>query len=272
VDAVILSAHDLSLSVPGPLGPRSLLRMLDLQVKEAEIVAVVGPNGSGKTTLLRTLAGVRPPDGGVVRLDGIDLARMHRPTRARALAYLPQSTPLYHDLAVRELVALGRAPHHLGVSGRLRGPGPTDRDAVREALQRVGVADLGGRMVSSLSGGERQRVLLARMLATDARMLVMDEPTAALDIAHMLSLLALLRELADAGHGLVVAMHDLDLARRHADRALCLHGDGAGTHRLGPVDEVLVPEQLEPVFGVDVVEHEGGLRFRAPLSARPGRP
>src|SRR5690606_39082271 len=127
---------------------------------------------------------------------------------------------------VGELVALGRAPHLLGLSARLRGPGDADFDAVRAALRQVGADDLEGRMISTLSGGERQRVLVARMLATGARLLVMDEPTAALDIAHVLSLLSLLRELASGERGLVVAMHDLDLARRHADRALCLHGDG----------------------------------------------
>jgi iron complex transport system ATP-binding protein len=275
VGRVILSAQKLGLCVPGAGAPRWLARDLELAVREAEIVAVVGPNGAGKTTLLRTLAGVRPPDGGTVRLDGVELSRIPGHARARALAYLPQSTPLYHDFSVGELVALGRAPHQHGLAARLRGPDATDLGAVAQALERVGGSDLVQRSVSTLSGGERQRVLVARMLATGARTLVMDEPTAALDIAHVLSLLSLLRELADAGHGLVVAMHDLDLARRHADRALCLSGDGAGSHRLGPAREVLAAEHLSTVFGVDIVEHDGGLRFfarSAPHDGAPGRP
>lgn len=257
-----LEVRALSLSVPGSRGPRWLVRELDLHVKPGEILAVVGPNGSGKTTLLRTLAAVRPPDAGTLALGGAPLSAVEGRTRARAIAYLPQSTPLYHDLTVAELVGLGRAPY----LSRMRGPGEADRAAVRASLQRVEADELATRAISTLSGGERQRVLIARMLATGARLLVMDEPTAALDIGHVLSLLGLLRELADAGHALVVALHDLDLARRHADRVLCLRGDAAGGHDLGPAAEILRAPLLEAVFGVAVDEHDGGLRF----TRRPG--
>jgi iron complex transport system ATP-binding protein len=253
-----LAARSLGLCVGTPT--RWLVSDLDLEVRPGRLTAVVGPNGSGKTTLLRALVGARPVDAGSVELDGRPLHELAPRERARAVAYLPQSTPLVHDLRVRELVALGRAPY----LSRLAGPTADDRDAVRRALAAVQTEHLAMRRVSTLSGGERQRVLIARMLATGARVLVMDEPTSSLDIAHVLTLLRLIRGLAEDGHAVIAAIHDLDLARRHADRALCLLGDDRGGHRSGPVDEVLTPASLAPVFGVEVTEHGGALRFSLP--------
>jgi iron complex transport system ATP-binding protein len=258
---VTLHAHGLGLKIPGT--SRWLVRDLDLQVCPGQLTAVVGPNGSGKTTLLRALVGARPVDAGRIRLGPTPLGELAPRARAQTIAYLPQSSPLVHDLRVSQLVALGRAPY----LSRLRGPGPEDRAAVRDALAAVGTDDLADRRVSTLSGGERQRVMLARMLATGAKVLVMDEPTAALDIAHVLSLLALVRRLADEGHAVVTALHDLDLARRHADTALCLLGDGDGGHRAGSADGVLTPEGLADVFGVDVTLRDGTLRFSLPTAS-----
>ena len=228
------------------VGGRWLVRGLDLDVEPGELWAVIGPNGAGKSTLLRHLAGLVAPQEGRVALGGQALHALEARTRARSLAYLPQRTTLYHDLRVEEVVALGRAPHQ----GRFGLPTTDDRDAVDGALLRVGLTALRGRSASTLSGGERQRVMLARMLATDTSVLVLDEPTTALDVGHALDFLGLCRQLVQSGRSVVMAIHELDLARRHADKALCLKGDGA--HVSGPVDTVFTPEVLEPAFGVRV--------------------
>lgn len=245
-------------------GGRWLVRGLDLTARPGRVTVVVGPNGSGKTTLLRGLVGARPLDAGTVTIDGHPLHALPPRDRARRLAYLPQSTPLVHDLDVRELVALGRAPY----LSRIAGPRDSDRAAVDDALAAVEARDLAERRVATLSGGERQRVMIARMLATGATTLVMDEPTVALDIAHVLSLLALVRRVADDGHAVIAALHDLDLARRHADDALCLLADGEGGHRFGSAADVMNPDDLAKVFGVQVALHGDALRF----SLRPRDP
>lgn len=247
----VLGAH-----VAGP-PERWLFRELHLTIAPGEVWGLVGPNGSGKSTLLRCLAGLRPPDEGRLHLDGRPLLDVPARDRAMRLAYLPQLTTLYHDLHVRQLVMLGRAPH----LSRWRGPEPEDERRVDEALARVQASELATRRISTLSGGERQRVMLARLLATGAEILLLDEPTTALDVGHALHLLALCRELAADGAAIVLALHELELARRHADRAVCLGVGPDGAHHLGPAAEVLTSEILGAVFDVDAREHPGGLSF-----------
>jgi len=239
------------------LGGKPLFEGLGLDLRSGELLTVIGPNGSGKSTLLRVLAGLARPDAGAVALDGRPIARWAARERARRVAYLPQATPLYHDLRVDEIVMLGRTPH----LGPWRGPGQADEAAVAKALGEVGLRTLATRRMSTLSGGEKQRVMLARMLATGADVLVLDEPTTSLDIGHALDVLGRLRDLARAGHAIVTALHELELARRFGDRSLCLVGDG--THDTGVSDEVLTPELLERTFDV-VVRRGEGLRFDAP--------
>ncbi|MCA9649016.1 MAG: ABC transporter ATP-binding protein [Myxococcales bacterium] len=255
---MILCARGLGAHVDGPPA-RWLFRELELEVRSGEVWALVGPNGSGKSTLLRHLAGLLAPREGVVSLGDRPLARVPRRERATRVAYLPQLTELYHDLTVRRLVMLGRAPH----LSRWRGPGELDRRRVDEALARVEATELAERRVSTLSGGERQRVMLARLLATGAELLLLDEPTTALDVGHALAFLELCRRLATEGAALVLALHELQLARRYADRAVCLGAGPGGHHHRGTVLEVLVPEVLGPVFGVEAREHPGGLSFHA---------
>jgi iron complex transport system ATP-binding protein len=194
---------------------------------------------------LRKLAGLEPTDAGEVTLDGHPLLALAPRERARRIAYLPQTTELYHDLRVRDLVRLGRAPH----LGRFASPSDEDEAQVERALERVGVHALAERGLSTLSGGERQRVMLARMLATATPILVLDEPTTALDVGHALHFLELCRALAREGSTLVIAMHDLDRARDYADQAVCLGFEG-GSASAGPVDEVLDPDRLAGLFGV----------------------
>lgn len=256
---MILSTRGLGARVEGP-PPRWLFRQLSLDICRGEVWALVGPNGSGKSTLLRCLAGLRSAEEGEIRLGDRPLSAVPRTNRATRVAYLPQTTDLYHDLVVRRLVMLGRAPH----LPRWRGPSAQDEMRVDEALARVQATDLAGRRVSTLSGGERQRVMLARLLATGAELLLLDEPTTALDIGHALSFLELCRRLAAEGAALVLALHQLQLTRRYADQAVCLGAGPGGQHHRGHADEVLTPPILGEVFGVEVTEHDGELSFRPP--------
>ena len=253
-----LAAQSLSLRVGGDEDGRWLVRDLNLRLPPGDITALVGPNGSGKSTLLRCLCGLQPAREGTVRLGDTPVASLAPRLRAKAIAYLPQDTPLVHDLRVAEVVALGRAPHR----GRwLSGLGETTT-AVDEALERVEATPLRHRRISTLSGGERQRVMLARMLATGATHLLMDEPTTALDIGHALTLHALMRSLAEEGHAVTVAMHDLDAARHLADTALVLDPrEGDGAYHYGDARQVLGARVLGEVFGVRALEVDGHLRF-----------
>ena len=239
------------------LGGRWLFRHLDLL--PGTFTAVIGPNGAGKSTLLRCLAGLQIPTEGGVVLGDRSFDAVPRRDRARALAYLPQHTPLYHDLRAEEVVMLGRLPH----LPRFGGPSTADHDRVTRALSQVGAVDLAPRALSTLSSGERQRVMLARMLATEAPLLVLDEPTTALDIGHALRFLDQLRGLAEEGRTVIVALHDLDLADRFATTAVCLHGDNDGTFEAGPAAEVMHPDRLSDIFAVQIERVDGHLRVES---------
>jgi len=253
----MLRARGLGVTVPGRAKGRWLVRGLELELAPGTVTVIVGPNGSGKTTLLRALLGLIGVDEGEVLLDQKPLRERSARARACACAWLPQRTELPWSMSASDLVMLGRAPH----LSALAGPGKRDREAVDAALARVRATDLRARDVRTLSGGELQRVLLARLLATQAPLLLLDEPTTALDIGHALGLLELAQELAAAGHGVLMSLHELELARRYGDRALLLRGDGEGGHVLGPAAEVLAPALLSEVFEVGATLVDGQLRF-----------
>jgi iron complex transport system ATP-binding protein len=236
----------------GPTGPRTLFEGFDLELHRGRLCVVAGPNGAGKSTLLRALAGLEAPQSGRVELLGDDLRALPPAVRARRLAYLPQSSPVEPDLTVHDVVLLGRLP----CLPRFGPPGRDDLDAATAALARLGLAEFATRSIGQLSGGERQRVMLARMLAADAAVLVLDEPAAGLDIGHALALYRHLRSLTSAA--VILAEHDLDLARRHADDAVLLAG---GRALAGPAAAVLTAENLGPAFGVTARERDGRLSF-----------
>lgn len=239
------------------LGERTLFRDLDLRVGAGSVTAIVGPNGAGKSSLLRSLCGLLEP-GGSVLLEGSPLRGLSPRARARKVAYLPQQTAAAPGLTVRDVVMLGRLPHRT----RLAGPSEHDRTRAMDSLDRVGMTAFADRALHTLSGGERQRVMLARMLATEAGVMLLDEPTAALDVRHALGLLTTLRTLADGGRAVVLALHDLPLADAFADQIVCLPGDGS--FELGPTQDVLTPERLQAVFGATFVrDAEGALHLRA---------
>ena len=226
-------------------GDRAVLQDVSLGFEAGTVTAIVGPNGSGKTTLLRLLAGLDPPAGGTVMLDGAPLANLGAGRRAQRIAFLPQSVQAYWPLIGRDLVTLGRLPHGADLARPLT---TTDAAAVESALQRVDGLMLATRPIDRLSQGERARLMLARALATEASVLLADEPVASLDPAYALDTMAVLRAEASRGVAVVVSLHDLGLAARFADRVVLL-ADGCVAAD-GPVGEALRPAIIEAAYGV----------------------
>ncbi len=225
------------------LGGEPVLEDLDLAVEGGRFVGLVGPNGAGKTTLLRTVNGRLSPVAGRVRLAGEPVAGLSARQLGRRVATVPQETNLSFDFTVRQIVELGRHPHRPRFGGRDPDPGAVDR-----ALRRTATDHLADRLVTAISGGERQRVLLARALAQTAPVLLLDEPTASLDVHHQVRTLGLVRDLVDeSGRTVLAAIHDLDLAARFCDELVLLTEGRVRT--AGPPAAVLTEEHLEASFG-----------------------
>lgn len=240
--APTLAVDDLSVSY----GPRSAITGLTFQVEPGEVLALAGPNGSGKSTLLRTLVGLERARGGTIRVAGTFVAQLPFAARARRVSWMPQEEPLGDNLPVEEYAAYGRHPYR----GSFGPETDADRAAVRSALELVGAAEFVGRRIHDLSGGERQRVRLARVLAQEAPLVLLDEPTAHLDIGHQIDLLARLRDLArDRRTCLLIALHDLNLAARFADRLLVL--SRGRRMAFGTPRQVLSAALLAEVWGID---------------------
>jgi cobalamin transport system ATP-binding protein len=233
-------------SVTVTLGGRQVVREVTATVEAGEWVALLGPNGAGKTSLLRAIAGLLPYDGGVA-LHDVPAATLGRRERARFLAIVPQEPETPPWLTVGEYVLMGRTPH----LGPLAREGAVDREAASRALARLDLEPFAGRTLGTLSGGERQRVVVARALAQEAAIVLLDEPTAALDIGHQQHALELLDALrASEGLTLVAAMHDLTLAAQYADRVLLLD-QGRVVADGTPVD-VLTEAALAEYYGASV--------------------
>ena len=233
-------------ALSGGYGGDEVVRGVSLAVAEGECVAVLGPNGAGKSTLLRLLAGILPASSGYVELREKNLQAWRRREVAREVGFVPQIVNFAFPVTVTEVVQQGRAPH----LGPWRPPSPHDHAAVEAALARVGLSRRGAVAVQHLSGGERQLVLLARTLASEPRLLLLDEPTAALDVRHQLEFADVLRQLVSEGVGAVLVAHDWNFALRLAQRLVILHHGRVWA--AGPPDEVLEPELFRNVFGVEV--------------------
>lgn len=238
---MILDAREIVVCYPG--AGRPALDGASCAVGPAELVAVVGPNGCGKTTLVRALTGMLPVGAGAVLLEGRPVAEWDRAAFARVVGVVPQREEIVFPLTVAETVMLGRYPR----LGPLAAPGATDRAAVWTALERCDVDRVAARPVDSLSGGEWQRVRVARALAQEPRALLLDEPTASLDVRHEMELFELIRELVEAGLAGLVITHHLNLAARYADRVVLL-SEGRVVASGSP-REVLTAERLTGVFG-----------------------
>jgi iron complex transport system ATP-binding protein len=226
------------------LGAKEIVRDATLSLAAGELVALVGPNGAGKTTLMRALAGLIPAQG-TITLGGKPIASLLPRERARAISYLPQGHIFHWPMSVESIVLLGRAPHGDPFSTA----SPDDRVAVTRAMATTETQMFLGRAVTTLSGGEKARVALARALATQAPVLLADEPTAALDPRHQLVVMELLHRAARSGNAILAIMHDLTLAARFADRVLVMNEGRIVA--AGPPPDALAPERLATVFGIE---------------------
>ncbi len=232
-----LASHGISVR----LGRRLVLQNVTVATGRGELVAIIGPNGAGKSTLLKSLAGLVPLCDGRVTLDDRDILSFDARARGRRIAFIPQDRLVHWPLPVRRVVALGRLPHDRSAR---------DAAAIAEALSAMDLDALAERPVNELSGGELARVLQARALAQEADILIADEPTAGLDMGHVLQLFAHLERLSAQGHTVVVAVHDVSLALRYCHKTILLK-DGK-VLAAGSSAEVVTPELLAAAFSVGV--------------------
>jgi len=260
-----LAVQNLRFGYPVPAGGSlEVLRGVDLRLEHGELLALLGTNGSGKTTLLRVLAGTLRAASGSIELFGRPLAEFSRGALARRVAVLPQSLELPGGFRAGELVEMGRAPH----AQRRFGPSPADEEAVERALVDADALDLAHRRVEELSGGERQRVLVAMALAQEPDLLLLDEPTLHLDLAHQVALLnAIDRLRLRRGLAVVAVLHDLNLAAAFAPRVVLLSAGVVVAD--GDPASVLTTERVRETFGVAVEEAYTEARDRV-LAVRPG--
>ncbi|MDY6779552.1 MAG: ATP-binding cassette domain-containing protein [Halobacteria archaeon] len=244
------------------LGGERILTNVRHRVDEGRFIGLVGPNGAGKTTLIRTMNAVLTPDDGTVFVAGDDVSDLSSKEVSRRTATVPQNTSISFEFTVRKVVGMGRYPH-VPRFGTLRGYDPgAHEERVEKAMKQTQVHELADRSVEDISGGERQRVLLARALAQDADLLLLDEPTSSLDINHQSRTLSLVRRLSegedplsDNSRTVVAALHDIDAAARFCDELVLL--DEGKVVSSGTPHEVVTEENLQDVFGthVDVVEN-----------------
>jgi len=236
---------------------------VSLQISAGSMTALLGPNGAGKSTLLQLMLGLLTPTRGQIEFGGRPLAAWTRTALAREIGVVPQSEtePLF---TVREIVAMGRYPH----LGRWQREREHDVAAISDAMRRCAVEDFGGRWLTTLSGGERQRVRLARALAQEPSVLVLDEPTTSLDVRHEMTTFELLRALRDDGVTVVLATHNLNLAARYADDLVLLHR-GQLIAR-GEASEVITGDRISHVYEwpVAIAMHEDGAPQVVPRSQR----
>lgn len=239
-------------------GSQIVLDSLSLSLEPGRLVGLLGPNGSGKSTLVRVAAGLIRPTRGVVRLEGQPLDRARRSDVARRVGVVPQGAPLPDAFTGLEIALMGRTPY----LGWLGSEGPTDVAIAWRALELTGAAPFAARRAGELSGGERQRLLLARALAQEPDVLLLDEPTAHLDVAHQLAALDFVASLArSAGLAVLAVLHELHLAAEFFDELVVLDRGRVVAH--GAPERVLTPELIAAVYGIPVTV------LRHPMSGRP---
>ena len=252
-----LEAKHLDFGYPGKRVGSDVTLALDA----GEVLCLLGPNGSGKTTLFKTLLGLLPSQGGEARIDDVDLRARARDEIARLVSYVPQAHAAFFPFTVDEVVLMGRTAH-LGV---FSSPSRHDREVAMGAIERMGLGLLADSIYTRISGGERQLTLIARALAQDARIVVMDEPTANLDFGNQVRVLEHIQALARTGMGVLLSTHDPDQAFICADRVAMLHGGKLA--RIGTPAEAITSESLRQLYGVDVevaqVETGSGARRTA---------
>ncbi|RFB05760.1 ABC transporter ATP-binding protein [Parvularcula marina] len=242
-----------------PLGECHIVEDASLTVEPGNLTGLIGANGAGKSTLMRAIAGLLPDAKGEVRLDDITTASLTPRQLAHRLAYLPQGQQVDWSLTVRDVVGLGRFPFQ----GRFGRPSAEDRAIVEDTIGRLGLSAIAERAATSLSGGERALVLLGRALAARTPYLFADEPTAALDPARQLEVIDLLSAEAKSGKGILVVLHDLNLASRYLDQVIVMHRGRIIAD--GPPAEVLCEDTLQTAYGITPLTGESdGQRWLIP--------
>jgi iron complex transport system ATP-binding protein len=226
-------------------GGRTILGPASIEIGSGEMTALIGPNGSGKSTLLRLFAGLWRPDEGEALLDGKNIHSRPRKEIARRIAFVPQDTQIDFAFTVAEILAMGRYAHR----GRFTPPGPADHTAINSAATYCDITHLLNRAINTLSGGERQRVLIARSLVAEPEFILLDEPTANLDVQHALDVLELCQALSRKGKTVIVATHDFNLVTRYATRLVLLQAGKMIAQ--GDQETVLNPAAIQEVFQVD---------------------
>ena len=226
-------------------GGRTIFGPASVRIGAGEITALIGPNGSGKSTLLRLFAGLWRPDDGEMLIDGKALHSLPRKEMARRIAFVPQETQIDFAFTVSEILAMGRYAHR----GRFSPQSQVDHDAINSAAAYCDITHLIDRAINTLSGGERQRVLIARSLVVEPEFILLDEPTANLDIHHALDVLQLCESLSRKGKTVIVATHDFNLVTRYVTRLILLQGGLLIAE--GPQKDVLGPETIREIFQVE---------------------
>jgi len=239
-------------SISVSYGEIEILHELSLDVNTGEVVSLIGPNGAGKTTMMRAISGVIPIQSGSVHVDDEDLSVTPIAERARLLAVVPQARKLPPEYTVQQSVLMGRTPY----LGWLGNPSPGDIEKVQWAIDRTRLSELANRRVDELSGGEQQLVLVARALAQDAPVMLLDEPTAHLDLRHQATILDLVHSLArERGLAVLMSLHDLNLVSIFSDRIALL--DDGNILAVGKPKEVINQQYLSKVYQVplDIIPH-----------------
>ena len=225
-----------------------ILREVNLKIGKAELWGILGPNGCGKTTLINLIDGILSPYQGTIKIGGTDINTLKRREIAKRIAVVPQETAWVFPLTVEEVVLMGRTPH----LGRCEFESKKDLDVAHSAMEATDVLRFSSRRMQSLSGGERQRALIARALAQQPEVLLLDEPTSSLDITHQISIFDLLGSLSEeSGLTIVAATHDMNLASLYCDRIALLHN--GNFYSRGTPEEALTEKSIREVYGVDIV-------------------
>jgi iron complex transport system ATP-binding protein len=260
-----LEVDRLAFGYPGTLVGRDV----SFGLRAGEVLCLLGPNGSGKTTLFKTVLRLLEPRAGTVTVDGESIARWSRRRLAQSFGYVPQAQATFFPFTLREVVLMGRTAH----VGLFATPSRRDREIAEESLAALEIGHLAARLYTEVSGGERQLALVARALAQEPRLLVMDEPTASLDFGNQVRVLAEIQALARRGIAVVLSTHDPDHAFLCGHRVALLHGGRLA--RLGAPAEVVTAECLREIYGVEVdvlalPDDRGGRRVCVPRLTRPG--
>lgn len=250
----LLDIEKLNLS----LDKNRILTDISLSIQEGSFTCITGPNGSGKTTLMKGIAGLLRPDSGRILLEGRDTSSLSAKKIALSVAYVPQDTVIDFEFSAIDIVMMGRSPH----IGRFSTENRRDYEIACEAMELTGTFELRDKSIKGMSGGERQRVMIARALAQQPKLLLLDEPTSSLDIHHQIELLDVLKELSkNRGMAIAAAIHDLNLAMQYSDKALLL--DKGSVYAIGEPENVLSRENVSKVYGIDIYIIEN------PLTGKP---